>query len=233
MSRLSITWLGHSTFVLGTPGRKRVLLDPWLTSNPACPASLKAPPRADLILVSHGHSDHMADAVACARASGAPVVASYELSEWLHRKGVSNTIPMNKGGAVDIIGLRVTMTDARHSSGYLENGQMMYMGEPAGYIMRLEDGMTLYFAGDTSVFGDMKLIRELYAPTIAFLPVGDRFTMGPREAAMACDLLGIAQVVPMHHGTFPLLTGTPEELQALVEPRGVQVLTLRPGETSE
>jgi L-ascorbate metabolism protein UlaG (beta-lactamase superfamily) len=125
------------------------------------------------------------------------------------------------------------MTDARHSSGYFDNGQMVYMGEPAGYVVRLEDGMSIYFAGDTCLFGDMRLIGELYAPTIAFLPIGDRFTMDPGQAARAADLLGVKQIVPMHWGTFPLLTGTPDALKTLVEPRGIQVLELTPGETSE
>jgi L-ascorbate metabolism protein UlaG (beta-lactamase superfamily) len=140
---------------------------------------------------------------------------------------------MNKGGSQEIGGVRITMTDARHSSGYFDNGQMVYMGEPAGYVVRLEDGMSIYFAGDTCLFGDMRLIGELYAPTIAFLPIGDRFTMDPVQAARAAELLGVKQIVPMHWGTFPLLTGTPDALKALVEPRGIQVLALKPGETSE
>jgi L-ascorbate metabolism protein UlaG (beta-lactamase superfamily) len=140
---------------------------------------------------------------------------------------------MNKGGSLEIAGLRVTMTDARHSSGYVDNGQMTYMGEPAGYVVRLEDGIALYFAGDTSLFGDMRLIGEMHRPDIAFLPIGDRFTMDPVAAAKACDLLGVRQVVPMHWGTFPMLTGTPAVLRTLVEPRDVQVMELRPGETTE
>jgi L-ascorbate metabolism protein UlaG (beta-lactamase superfamily) len=157
----------------------------------------------------------------------------YELCDWAGRKGITNTSPMNKGGSQEIAGLRITMTDALHSSGYLENGRMLYMGEPAGFVVRLEDGMSIYFAGDTALFGDMRLIAELYAPQIAFLPIGDRTTMGPAEAAKACELLGIRQVVPMHWGTFPILTGTPAALRKLVEPRGVQVLELKPGETTE
>lgn len=194
---------------------------------------MKKPPNVDLILASHGHFDHVGDLVACARESGAPVVGVFELCDWLTRKGIANTAPMNKGGSQEILGLRVTMTDARHSSGYFDNGQMVYMGEPAGFVIRLESGMSIYYAGDTSLFGDMRLIGELYSPVIAFLPVGDRFTMGPVQAAKACELLGVRQVVPMHWGTFPLLTGTPAALKALVEPRGVEVLELRPGETTE
>src|SRR5476649_1820606 len=125
-------------------------------------------------VVSRGHFDHMGDLVACARESGAPVVAIFELCDWLGRKGIANVSPMNKGGSQDLAGLRVTMTNAHHSSGYFDNGQMVYMGEPAGYVIRLEDGMAIYYSGDTCLFGDMKLIGEMYAPAIAFLPIGDR-----------------------------------------------------------
>jgi L-ascorbate metabolism protein UlaG (beta-lactamase superfamily) len=214
MDKLSITWFGHSTFLLGTPGGKRVLLDPWFTGNPACPDAMKKPPKADVILASHGHFDHIED-----------------LSDWLGRKGIQNTAPMNKGGSQAVAGLRVTMTDARHSSGIVDNGQMVYMGEPAGYVLTLEDGRTIYYAGDTCLFGDMKLIGEMYRPEIAFLPIGDRFTMDPAAAAKACEFLGVRQVVPMHWGTFPLLTGTPADLKKLVPP-GVDVLQLAPGETA-
>jgi len=231
MEQLSITWFGHATFLLRTPGGKRVLLDPWFTSNPSCPDAMKKPPKADLILASHGHFDHIEDLLRCARDSGAPVVGIFELCDWLGRKGLQTTSPMNKGGSQTVAGLRVTMTDARHSSGFVDNGQMVYMGEAAGYVLTLEDGRAIYFAGDTCLFGDMRLIGEMYKPEIAFLPIGDRFTMDPAAAARACEFLGVRQVVPMHWGTFPLLTGTPAELKKLV-PRGVEVLELKPGETA-
>ena len=233
MQRLAITWLGHSTFIVRTPGGKRILFDPWLAGNPACPESMKRPPKVDLILASHGHFDHIDDLVLCARESHAPVVGIFELCDWLGRKSIQNVSPMNKGGSQEIAGLKVTMTDARHSSGYFDNGQMVYMGEPAGYVVRLEDGRAIYFAGDTSLFGDMRLIGEIYKPEIAFLPIGDRFTMDPAAAARACEFLGVRQVVPMHWGTFPMLTGRPADLRSLVEPQGVQVLELKPGETAE
>jgi L-ascorbate metabolism protein UlaG (beta-lactamase superfamily) len=233
LGRLAITWLGHSTFLIRTPGGRRVLFDPWLRDNPSCPDAWKRPVPVDLILVSHGHPDHIGDLLGVARASGAPVVAMYELCDWLERKGIVRTLSMNKGGSLDVLGVRVTMTDARHSSGFVEDGRMVYMGEPAGFVVRLEDGTTLYYAGDTCLFGDMRLIGELYAPDIAFLPIGGRFTMDPRAAARACELLGVRQVVPMHWGTFPALSGTPDELGALVALNGVQVLALKPGETAE
>jgi L-ascorbate metabolism protein UlaG (beta-lactamase superfamily) len=233
MQRLAITWLGHSTFVVRTPGGKRVLFDPWLKNNPTCPDRLKKPRQIDLILVSHGHADHMEDLVSVARDTEAPVVAAFEICDWASRKGLQNVAPMNKGGTLQIAGLRITMTDARHSSGFVEQGQMVYMGEPAGYVVGLEDGRALYYAGDTSLFGDMRLIGELYRPEIAFLPIGDRFTMDPEAAARAAELIGARQIVPMHWGTFPLLTGTPAALKTLAEPRGIEVLELKPGETAE
>ena len=230
---LQITWLGHGTFLLTTPGGKRVLIDPWLAENPACPASHKKIDKLDLILVTHGHFDHVSDAVSVARATNAPLVGIFELCAWLQQKGLQNATPMNKGGSVDIAGLTITMVPAVHSSAAVEDGKIIYLGEPVGYVIRLEDARTIYFAGDTAVFGDMRLIRDLYQPEIAFLPIGDHFTMGPQAAAVAVEMLGVRQVVPMHFGTFPLLTGTPARLKELVSPLGVSVLELQPGETAK
>jgi L-ascorbate metabolism protein UlaG (beta-lactamase superfamily) len=231
MTPLAITWLGHSSFSLRTPGGKTLLFDPWYTGNPSFPEGAK-PTKADVILVSHGHSDHITDAAAMAKTTGATVVGIWEVTSWLGTKGVQNLEPMNKGGTIEVKGLRVTMTEACHSSSFDENG-IVYLGEPAGFILRLENGQTIYFAGDTSLFGDMKLLAELYKPDIAFLPIGDRFTMGPDTAAMAAKWLGVKQVVPMHWGTFPLLTGTPEQLKQHLAGSAIQVLELRPGETAE
>ena len=184
------------------------------------------------MLVSHGHSDHITDAASVAKSTGATVVAIWEIYSWLQGKGVQNLEPMNKGGTIEVKGLRITMTDARHSSSFDENG-IVYLGEPAGFVVRLENGQTIYYAGDTSLFGDMKLIGEIYKPDIAFLPIGDRFTMGPDTAAIAAKWLGVKQVVPMHWGTFPLLTGTPEQLKQHLAGTSIQVLELTPGETAE
>ena len=230
MQPLAITWLGHSSFRLRTPGAKEVLIDPWYTGNPVFPAAAR-PKAADVILISHGHSDHITDAAAMAKETGATVCAIWEITSWLGSKGIKNLEPMNKGGTVSVKGLRVTMTDARHSSSFDDNG-LVYLGEAAGFIVKLENGQTIYFAGDTSLFGDMKMIGELYKPDIAFLPIGDRFTMGPDTAALAATWLGVKQVVPMHYGTFPLLTGTPQQLERHLEGTGIEVLTLQPGETA-
>jgi len=229
---LAFTWLGHSTFLLRSPGGKRLLLEPWVASNPACPAEAKKLGALDLILISHGHSDHAGDAVSIARATGAHVIANYEVCLWLEASGIQNTAPMGHGGTQVVAGIAVTMVNAVHGSSAVEDGRVVYLGHPAGYVLRFEDGITIYFAGDTDLFGDMRLIGELYRPAIAFLPIGDRFTMGPAAAARAAEWLGVRQVVPMHYGTFPFLTGTPAQLRALVEPKGVQVLELQPGETA-
>jgi L-ascorbate metabolism protein UlaG (beta-lactamase superfamily) len=231
--KLSITWYGHSTFAITTPGGKRIVTDPWLEGNPKCPPEMKKITAADVILVSHGHSDHTSDVPSVARATHATVVAIYEVASWLQRKGLTNVQGMNIGGTVTVAGLPITMVPAIHSSGVFENDAEVYLGHPAGFVVRMENGQSFYFAGDTAIFGDMKLIAEMHAPQIAFLPIGDHFTMGPDAAALAARMLGVRQVVPMHYGTFPILTGTPERLKQLVEPFGIDVLVLKPGETAQ
>jgi L-ascorbate metabolism protein UlaG (beta-lactamase superfamily) len=228
---LSFTWLGHATFLMQSPGRKRILFDPWVNGNPSSPQSAKNIAGVDLILVTHGHSDHIGDVVPIARATGAQVVAPFELSLFFQKKGLQNVTGMNPGGTLNALGIAVTMVQAFHSSSVEEDGGVTYAGVATGYVVRFEDGMTIYFAGDTALFGDMRLIGELYRPRIAFLPIGDHFTMGPEQAAKACELLGVEQIVPMHYGTFPVLTGTPAKLRECLTSR-VQVLELRPGETA-
>jgi L-ascorbate metabolism protein UlaG (beta-lactamase superfamily) len=231
MAGLSITWFGHATFVVTTPGGKRIVFDPWLAGNPKAPGSAKID-SADVICVTHGHSDHTTDVVAVARATGAPVVAVFELANYFQGKGLKDVVGMGVGGTVIVKGLKISMVNAVHTSSIEEDGKVLYVGTPTGFVVRLEDGRALYFAGDTALFGDMRLIREMYAPEIAFLPIGDHYTMDPAAAAKACEMLGVRQVVPMHYGTFPVLTGSPDELKKLVEPRGVDVLVLKPGETA-
>lgn len=235
-AKLAITWLGHGTFLLRSPGGVRILVDPWLAGNPSCPPRFAKPDQLgpiDLILATHGHSDHVGDLVQTARATNATVIAIFEICAWLEQKGLQHLSPMNKGGTQRFRGVGVTMVGASHSSAFIEGSSIVYLGEPAGYVLHFEDGLTAYFAGDTGLFGDMRLIAELYQPTLAFLPIGDHFTMGPREAAKACELLKVRQVVPMHFGTFPVLTGTPEQFAQLVRPLGVEVLVLKPGETTD
>jgi L-ascorbate metabolism protein UlaG (beta-lactamase superfamily) len=232
MASLAFTWLGHSTFLFRSPRGKRLLVEPWVASNPACPEPARKIDALDLILITHGHGDHAGDAVAIARATGAHVIANYEMCLWLEARGIQNTAPMGHGGTQTIGGIAITMVNAVHGSSTLEGDHVVSLGQAAGFVIRFEDGLTIYHAGDTDLFGDMRVVGEMYRPSIAFLPIGDRFTMGPAAAARAAEWLGVRQVVPMHYGTFPFLTGTPSEFRALVEPKGIQVLELRPGETA-
>lgn len=227
-----LTWLGHATFKITTPSGKVILIDPWFSGNPACPEALKKIERVDTLLITHGHFDHIADAVELGKKFNPQVVAIHETCKWLESKGVKNTLGMNKGGTQKTGEIEVTMVNAIHSCGIEDDGKIIYGGEACGYIIRLPGGMTVYHAGDTAVFGDMKLIAELYAPELALLPIGDHYTMSPREAGMAIRLLSVKHVIPMHFGTFPLLTGTPEELKKLTQDiSGLEIHALKPGES--
>jgi len=228
----SLTWLGHAAFRITTPTGKVVLIDPWIASNPACPPALKQLERVDTMLITHGHFDHIADAVELGKKFKPQIVGIYEIGQWLESKGVENVQAMNKGGSQRVGEIEVTMVNAIHSCGILDDGKIVYGGEACGYIIHLPGGLTIYHAGDTAVFGDMKLIADLYAPELALLPIGDRFTMSPREAALAIRLLNVRHVVPMHFGTFPLLTGRPDELIRITQDiAGLEIHTLAPGES--
>jgi L-ascorbate metabolism protein UlaG (beta-lactamase superfamily) len=224
----TLTWLGHGSFRLDSPGGKRVYLDPWL-ENPKCPDSERSPERVDVIAISHGHSDHIGSVVDLAGKHSPAIVAIFDLVTWLESKGVEGGSGMNKGGTQEVEGIKFTMTHALHSGGFMDEGRMTYLGDAAGYVITLENGFRLYFAGDTAVFSDMQLIGRIYAPDVAVLPIGDHFTMGPAEAAVALELLGVKRCVPSHYGTFPLLTGTPETLRELAP--GVQIDAVEPGGT--
>lgn len=227
-----LTWLGHATFRISTPSGRIMVIDPWVQSNPMCPDSLKKFERIDTLLITHGHFDHIADAVELGKLHKPQVVGIYETCAWLESKGVLNTSGMNKGGTQKTGEIEVTMVNAVHSCGIQDGDKIIYGGEACGYIIRLPGGLTVYHAGDTSVFGDMKIIGELYAPDLALLPIGDHYTMSPREAALAIRLLNVRHVVPMHFATFPLLTGRPEALRDLTQDiAGLEIHALKPGDT--
>jgi L-ascorbate metabolism protein UlaG (beta-lactamase superfamily) len=227
-----LTWLGHAAFRIDTPSGKVILVDPWIQTNPMCPEANKKFDRVDTMLITHGHFDHIADAVDLGKKFKPQIVGIYELCAWLESKGVPNTNAMNKGGTQKTGEIEVTMVNAVHSCGIKDGDEIVYGGEACGYIIRLPGGFTVYHAGDTALFGDMKLIGELYAPDVALLPIGDFYTMGPREAAMAIRFLNVRHVIPMHFGTFPVLVGTPEQVRQLTQDiSGLEIHALKPGES--
>jgi len=216
---VEITWLGHGTFQLKLESGEVVIIDPWLDGNPAYPKGHQIE-KVDAILISHGHFDHIHDVIPLAHRFQPQVVCIYETGVWLESKGVKKVSGMNKGGSQQVGPLTVTMTHAIHSCGILDDGKIVYGGEAAGYIVSFPDGRSAYFAGDTNVFTDMSLIHDIYKPQLAVLPIGDLFTMSPREAAVACRLLKAEKVIPAHFGTFPPLTGSPAQLRELVRDLG-------------
>ena len=227
-----ITWLGHATFKFETTEGKIVIVDPWIAGNPATPESEKEQREVDLVLITHGHFDHIADAVDIGTKLKPQTFAIPETSHWLNSKGVPNVGELNKGGTVEAQGVHFTMTHAVHSCGITDGDQVVYGGEAAGYVLQFPGGLKVYHAGDTTVFSDMQIIADLYEPDICLLPIGGWYTMSPKEAAYACNLLGAKTVVPMHFGTFPILTGTPDELSKLVG-NSTEVVEMTPGEPLE
>ncbi|HET7103696.1 MAG TPA: metal-dependent hydrolase [Terracidiphilus sp.] len=227
-----ITWLGHATVLIQTAKATNILIDPFMAQNPRFPKEYVLPEKIHYILLTHGHDDHIADAVPVATLHGSTVVAIYELAAYVGGKGVANTIGMNLGGTVRLDDVAATMVDAKHSAAAQDKAGTHYVGVAAGFVLTVDGGPVLYHAGDTCVFSDMKLIAELYHPEVAMLPIGGFYTMDPKEAALATKFLAVRHVLPLHFGTFPPLTGTPEQLAELVGP-GVKVECWTPGETIE
>lgn len=225
-----IIWLGHATVLVETARGANLLIDPFIGHNPAYPKGFELPARIDAILLTHAHFDHMADALPVAKRHGAKIIAVHELAGYLAAKGAAETVGMNLGGTVQVADVAVTLVDAKHSSSIQDDEGTHYGGIAAGFVLTLDDGPVVYHAGDTSVFGDMKLIGELYQPQVALLPIGGHYTMGPKEAALAVRLIGPSTVLPLHFGTFPPLKGTPAELASLID-TGVDVIAWKPGES--
>ena len=228
-----ITYLGHATFRFVTPGDEQIIIDPFLTENPQTPDHLKRVGELDTILITHGHFDHFSDVMPLQGQTGAATVSNFEIFSYLQRQGVENAMPVQKGGGLKVGGIKVTATHAFHSSSIaLDDGTVIYAGEPVGYIVEFESGFKVYHAGDTAIFGDMQLIGELYRPDVALLPIGDQVVMSPYEAAHATRLLGIRHVVPIHYGTFPFLPGAPEDFQRHVNEvaPGTTVHVMKPGD---
>ena len=226
---IKLTWLGHATFRIETPSGRVIIVDPWVMGNPLCPEKEKNVRKVDVLLCTHGHFDHIADAAEIAKKHNPVVVGIFELCSWIQKKGAKQISPMNKGGTQTVGDIKVTMVHADHSCGIQDGNELIYGGEACGYVIEFSNRVKIYHAGDTNVFGDMRIIHELYTPDIAMLPIGDHYVMGPREAAYACNLLKPRTVIPMHFGTFPLLTGTPASLQKLIS--GLEMVEVEPGVT--
>ncbi|MHA6797035.1 metal-dependent hydrolase [Pseudonocardia bannensis] len=229
---VQITYLGQSTFTFTTPESKTVLIDPWTYGNPLCPDERKDVGAVDLILVTHGHHDHLGDIFAVAEERSPRIATIVELGKWLGSKGLTNIQTMNIGGIVHLEGVEVTMTPAAHSSS-VDEDPFAYVGLAAGFVVGFSDGSRIYHAGDTAAFSGMRLIHEIHRPDVAMLPIGDHHTMGPLEAAAATRLLGVGRVIPMHYGVTPGSRRAPAAFRDALDSLGldaVEMIEMTPGQ---
>ena len=225
-----VTWLGHATVLVQTPKGTNILIDPFIQNNPKYPRGFELPEKIHYILLTHGHGDHMSDAVPVAKKHNSNVAAIYELAAYVASQGADNITGFNIGGTVQLDDVAVTMVEAKHSAGAEGKSGAQYAGVAVGFVLTIANGPVLYHAGDTTVFTDMKLIKELYRPELAMLPIGGFYTMGPREAALAARFIEPKAILPIHFGTFPPLTGTPDELDKHLKGT-IEVIRIAPGES--
>ncbi|MCH8905898.1 MAG: metal-dependent hydrolase [Candidatus Heimdallarchaeota archaeon] len=229
---VKITWLGHACVQLEYEG-KVIIVDPWI-ENPKFPGDDFKPKKIDLMLITHGHSDHFGNAIELAKEFNPQIPVIYEMSLYLESKGVENVSGFNFGGVYDFEGIKVALVPSSHSGGRNEDGTVLYLGSAAGYVIAFPDGNIFYHCGDSGVTAEMQVISELYAPNIGLLSAGGFYTMGSRGVAHTAKMMGLKYVVPIHWGTFPPLSDdAPNKIRAKLDGTGTEVIGLNPGDAHE